>query len=1005
MDVVVSIVTNILNKLVDEATLQVSYPFHFNKYVKELETEKENLQSKVQEVLDRAKDAKKKTHKVVSEVEKWLNEADFLMAKVVELQEKTNKRNKISCLKRCPNLISCYNSAKQIEQKTNEIKKHNQVKFLEFSRLATLKGMDYFSSQDFVHFDSRKVVYDDLLMALKYDKNHMIGLYGMGGSEKTTLVKEVGREAKMFFDKVLFVVVSNTFDVRKIQRQIADQLSFELKEEEKLERARRLFMRLTSGERFLIILDDVWEKLDFMDIGIPVANNQMGCTIVLTTRKFHVCEWVSCQKIIHLKGLNEDESWALFQKYAGLLDDLSNNLKDVAQNITKVCDGLPIAIAAVANTLKNKPYHEWVEALKILRNPSWIDIEEGLKSTYRCLRLSYDNLENEAVKSLFLLCSVYPEDYEIPIDELTIIGLGLGLVGEIPSYWAKTQLINKAIKKLVGSCLLLKYEDGNHVKMHDLVRDVALWIAQKEKKLIMGQLKEDTIMKALEIRYLWLEEVDKCPNKLNCSELEFLHISIYSEPYVTIPNDFFNGMEKLRVLFLENPTDQEDLVLQWPISFNLLSNLCCLMLYCWVLGDISFIGSLERLESLTIWDCSFDELPKCTIQQQKLRLLDLRSCEIQRSPFEVMGRCSQLEVLYFCGNSGIDREDQNKNSAEFFDKISTTASALESYCIHFSTTDEDFGLHKCLWYCNSFVARSLYVEDFDNCISIATSKDMMRRAKTLSLRGIPKSWKNIIPNLWQTIGGMNELTHLAIHDSDGIECVMGHANNISQVGIISNLTYLTLSQVKHLKTLYGGQPLQGLFANVENLRIESCDSLEHILTEDVKEIVGESENHSYENAFPRLKTLETRNCQQLEYLVPISFAKSLAHLETLHVVGNDKLRSGFGQSLYEHLHKNKPQIIEFSALENLLLEDMPNITSICPENYHPTWPSLKLLQLDNCPQLNIKSINHWVASDGLKWQDIQMSSEEIAKVVVAPLKTLRGLYLYNDEVEVVFDVE
>ena len=76
---------------------------------------------------------------------------------------------------------------------------------------------------------------------------------------------------------------------------------------------------------------------------------------------------MSCQEIIPLEGLNEDESWDLFQKRAGLFDNPSNNLKDMAQKITKVCDGLPIAIETIANTLKNKPHHQWVEVLNILR--------------------------------------------------------------------------------------------------------------------------------------------------------------------------------------------------------------------------------------------------------------------------------------------------------------------------------------------------------------------------------------------------------------------------------------------------------------------------------------------------------------------------------------------------------------------------------------------------------------------------------------------------------------
>ncbi|XP_028758768.1 probable disease resistance protein At4g27220 [Neltuma alba] len=706
MDVAASVTGNILTKLVDIAIPHACYPFHFNKYVKELETEKDNLQSKIQEVLDRAKDVRKNSHKVVGKVEKWMDAADSLMAKVVELQEKTKKRNKMPCLKRCPNLISRYNLAKQLQEKLNEIRKHNEVEFSEFSRLTSLVGMDYFSSQDFVAFDSRKGAYEDLLSVIKDDKIHMIGLCGMGGSGKTTLVKEVGKEVEKFFDRVVFVVLSNTIDVRKLQSEIASQLKLEFKEEETQGRARRLSMRLSSGERFLIILDYIWKKLNFEDIGIPTANNQMGCTTLITTRKFD----------------------------------------DIAQKIIKECCGLPIAIAAVASTLKDRPYDDWVDALKTLGDPQWVDIEEGLR-----------------------------KDSEIEIDLLAIIGLGLGLAGEIPSYWARIKVMNKAIKKLIDSCLLLKVhgEDGSHcIKMHDLVRDVALWIAKKENKLIMGQLKEDMIM-------------------------------------------------------------------------------------------------------------------------------------------------------------------------------------------------EDHA------------------------------------AKTLSLRGILSSCKNIIPDLWQKIGGgMNELTLLELLESDGIECVIGYVANPSQVGFISNLTRLALSKLKNLKTLNSGELPQGLFANLEELDIKNCDSLEQVLTEDEKEIVDGSEYQSYENAFPKLKRLIISDCKKLEYLMPISFAKSLTHLEHLYVAGSDELRSVFGQSLYEGLNLNRPQMIEFSALEYLQLRKMPNIISICPENYHLTWPSLKLLDSYQCPRLNIKFTNYRVGYGGLRQEDDQMISEDQSKVVVAFQETLQRLHVsHNDEAE------
>lgn len=97
-----------------------------------------------------------------------MDEADALIGKVMVLQEKTMDKNKTSCFKYRLGLIRRYSLAKQLEEKTNEIKRHiNQSNFSHFSRLATMVGMDYFPSKGFVCFESRQVAYDGLTEAIK----------------------------------------------------------------------------------------------------------------------------------------------------------------------------------------------------------------------------------------------------------------------------------------------------------------------------------------------------------------------------------------------------------------------------------------------------------------------------------------------------------------------------------------------------------------------------------------------------------------------------------------------------------------------------------------------------------------------------------------------------------------------------------------------------------------------------------------------------------------------
>lgn len=118
-------------------------------------------------------------------------------------------------------------------------------------------------------------------------------------------------------------------------------------------------MRLNGGKRFLIILNDVWDKLDFQAIGIPLAENMKGCTTLLTTRYRHVCTLMNCQSISDLDLLNEEEALTLFQKHAvGLVSDNSETLKlnGLVEEIMEECGGLPIAIAVVVGTLNGKTH-------------------------------------------------------------------------------------------------------------------------------------------------------------------------------------------------------------------------------------------------------------------------------------------------------------------------------------------------------------------------------------------------------------------------------------------------------------------------------------------------------------------------------------------------------------------------------------------------------------------------------------------------------------------------
>ncbi|MBA0665561.1 hypothetical protein Goklo_005406, partial [Gossypium klotzschianum] len=168
----------------------------------------------------------------------------------------------------------------------------------------------------------------------------------MGGIGKTTLVKEIARKVKdKLFDSVVIATVTQTIDIEKIQNRIAELLDLKFEEHSTDVKALRLRERLKKEKRVLVVLDDIWGKVDLEEVGIPLGDEHRGCKLLLTSR-----------------FLNELEAWDLFKKKAGDCVECCD-LKPIAKKVVEKCAGLPIAIATVAGALRNKRLFEWKNAL------------------------------------------------------------------------------------------------------------------------------------------------------------------------------------------------------------------------------------------------------------------------------------------------------------------------------------------------------------------------------------------------------------------------------------------------------------------------------------------------------------------------------------------------------------------------------------------------------------------------------------------------------------------
>ncbi|GAU18660.1 hypothetical protein TSUD_124930 [Trifolium subterraneum] len=713
-----------VERLINGAITESSYICCFTCIAKDFEDQKARLEVERTTFKERVDVATRRGEDVQTNALFWEEEAKEL------IQENTKTKQKCS-FGFCCHCIWRYRRGKELTNKKEQIKKLMETgKELAIGLPARLPDVERYSSQYYIPFKSRESKYKELLDALNDEKSYIVGLQGMGGTGKTTLAKEMGKELKRSnqFTHVIDTTVSFSPDIKKIQDDIAGPLGLKFDDYNESDRSKKLWNRLTKGEKILIILDDVWGDIDFDEIGIPHIDNHKGCRVFVTTRNRWVCNRLGCSKTIQLDLLSEEDAWIMFKSHAGLTKVSTKNLLDKGRKIANECKRLPVAIAAIASSLKGEQCREkWDVALNSLQKQMSIDgVDEDLVDIYKCLKFSYDYLKNKSAEELFLLCSVFQEDEEISIEILTRLGIGVGLFGgSYDKYNNARNLVVVAKDKLLDSCLLLK-TNKRDVKMHDLIREVAQWIANKEILVVdfSNKNKKSLLGKDNNIKYLSFHgnPMDLCSTGFDGSKLKILIFIVDRGCFVDVPVSFFENIAGLRVLNLI--ADNQTIPL--PQSIGLLTNIRSLIIEIACLGDLSVLGSLQSLETLDLKRCTIEELPQEIAKLKELRLLNLDQCRINsNNPFEVIQRCPSLEELYFVDSFN-----------DFCQEISLPAS-LERYSLTQGYSE----------FYDSSVSKFVSLPLPQDHLSEATFKHVMQTAEHLEFISIKKGWRNIMPEI------------------------------------------------------------------------------------------------------------------------------------------------------------------------------------------------------------------------------------------------------------------
>ncbi|KAL4303564.1 hypothetical protein GQ457_10G010560 [Hibiscus cannabinus] len=242
MEVIFAIVGSLASKAaeytVDPTARQLSYLFKHKTKFLNLWTKVQDLKDAKERVQQSVDAANRNGEEIFDDVQRWLTEVN---EKISEQAARQLQEDEEKAMRRCfadlfPDFNSRYRLSKKADKEANDIVKLLNKKdgFDGVSYRPAFEGVGIIRPvKEYEAFGSRSGVLDGVMESLEDDAVSIIGVYGMGGVGKTTLVKEVAERAmeKLSFNEVVFVAVTQTPNIVDIQNEIANRIGLKLDEE------------------------------------------------------------------------------------------------------------------------------------------------------------------------------------------------------------------------------------------------------------------------------------------------------------------------------------------------------------------------------------------------------------------------------------------------------------------------------------------------------------------------------------------------------------------------------------------------------------------------------------------------------------------------------------------------------------------------------------------------------------------------------------------------------
>ncbi|XP_061340164.1 probable disease resistance protein At4g27220 [Gastrolobium bilobum] len=809
-------------------------------------------------------------------------------------------------------------------------------------------------------FPSREEIVKNIEAALEDSNVRMIGLHGLSGVGKTTLVKKVAQEAlkvKMF-NVVIMANVTRNPDIKKIQGQIADMLGIKLDEESDIARAARIRKSLENDKKStLIILDDLWAKVDFNMLGIPSENDDgdgvenvkmaiqsdnaeenvekgqspnissddnqkihdasngmkqkdalshyKGCKVLLISESKQVLLLSHMEgkgkSIFPMQVLRDKEAKKLFKKKAEI-GDTNFKFEKLAAQIVEKCEGLPMSIVTTARALKNQSLAVWEDVNQQLEREKFTGAPEF--ST----KLSYELLENDELKYTFLLCARMGHDALIM--DLVKYCIGLGFLQGIHTAREARNRVYALVEKLKESGLLSNSYSNDHFTMQAIVRSAALSIASKEKQVFtmtkrrIDEWPDEDKLKRYAVISLHHCDIEGFPISINCPRLRVFHIE-NNGPRLKIPNNFFKGMKELKVLILTG-FDLSPL----PLSIACLKKLRMLCLEQCVLGKkFSIVGKLKNLRILSFSGSDIEKLPSELKQLTKLQILDISHCsKLQEIPSNVINSLTSLEELYMRNTSiqwnieGQANQNQNASLSEL--RHLNQLTTLDIQIPNVAHWPNNLFFDKLNSYKIVIGDLNEHLEmDFKMPEKYEASRFLAVRLKVdfdiHSQKGIKMLFDRV--------------ENLLLEDLFDVQDIF-YRLNLKGFPYLKHLSIVNNSGIQFLIKPEDREQSEEVFPKLESLYLSNLTKMETICSCELSK-----------PSFDKLKVIKIKICGLLKNVFSFSMVKLLTVLETIEVSECNSLKA-----IVPGGTQSDSKEIEFPKLRSLMLQSLPGFDGFYP---------------------------------------------------------------------------